>query len=98
MAETALRLVPRPASAGLGQAVAGEWAAQAAGRSDARARCRAAARDYRLAKDHGFLSTAVALLVELAHPDARARRVAQVPRQQVLRQKVANSPGQRPPV
>jgi len=35
----------------------------------------------------------VVLMVELAHPDARAHRVAQARRQQVLQQKVANSPG-----
>jgi hypothetical protein len=50
-----------------------------------------------LAKDRGFLSSGVVLLVELANSDARAHRVAQARRQQVLRQKVANWPGRRPP-
>ena len=59
-------------------------------------RCLGEARDCRLAKDHGFLSSGVALLVELARPDARAHWVALVRQQQVLRQKVANSPERRP--
>ena len=97
-ASMALRPEHLPASVCPARVVADASAALDAGRWDARARCRVEARDCRLAKDHGFLSSGVVLLVELAHSDARAHWVAQVRRQQqVLRQKVANSPGRRRP-